>query len=81
VNEVTFDYCGLLLDETKTCLFINPLHRFTKQGFIRLVWIATNRYLYGVVYGPRDEGKKKKKPVWPIGLFKWELGSCFEELT
>jgi hypothetical protein len=25
--------------------------------------------------------KKKKKPIWPIRLLEWELGSCFEELT
>jgi hypothetical protein len=35
-----------------------------------------------VVYGPRDEGKKKEKtPIWPIRSLEWELGNCFEELT
>jgi hypothetical protein len=46
--------------------------------------VATNRYLYGVVYGPRDEKKKRKKkenPIWPIRLLEWELGNCFEKLT
>jgi hypothetical protein len=32
VNVVTFDYCGLLLDETKLAFFINPLHRLTNKG-------------------------------------------------